>query len=238
MKALSSLQNSLGVYAETFRYVQRSKVPEQNITQLKYQWAKSILSKLRVHLEVVNKPTEEKSILFLGNHISYLDIPVLLSTCPRLSFIAKNELSRWPIFGEAAKKIETVFVNRGNGNSRQAARQSIHEALQNGKRLVVFPSGTTCVSENKAWKKGSFEIAQIEKIKIQPFRISYQPLRAVAYIDHDFFPFHLYQLFSHEEIKARIEFHASVHVENPTLDCLRWHNWTREISAPQRNLPL
>lgn len=235
MKAVTSLAHSVGIFARTYQYLQKSKIPDASVEELKLQWAQEFLSRLRVELEICGEISEQQSLLFLGNHISYLDIPLLMSTVRGLSFVAKEEISAWPVIGAAAKKVETVFVKRESGSSRKMARQSIQEALEKGQRVALFPSGTTCLYENKSWRKGAFEIAHEQDLFFQPFRISYSPLRAVAYIDDDFLPVHLYNLLGHERIHAKIEFHEPVKIKDPIADCEYWQNWTREFVDAGRN---
>lgn len=235
MKSLSSLTHSMGIFTETFRYLQLAKNPQASVEQLKTQWAQEVLSRLNVKLEVVGEVSSLNSLLFVGNHISYLDIPLLLATVPGISFVAKHEISQWPVFGAGAKQIETVFVKRENGDSRKAARRAIHAALGRGQRIAVFPSGTTCITEETPWRRGGFEIAYEQGSMIQPFRISYFPLRAAAYIDQDFFPVHLYNLFGHKSLEAKIEFHEPVYVKDPAGDCHYWHQWSREVFDGSRN---
>ncbi len=230
MKAMSSLVNSVGIFVDTFRYMKRVSNPNENIIHLKKQWGKSILNRLRVDLKVVGQVSKLDSMLFLGNHLSYLDIPLLMSCADNLSFVAKQEIGSWPIFGSAARKVDTVFVKRENANSRKSARKRIQEALENKQRIVIFPSGTTCLFETKPWRKGAFEIAHDKDVFIQPFRISYAPQRAVAYIENDFFLSHLYQLCSFDRIEATIEFHDPVKIRVPAWDCHHWHYWSRGLT--------
>jgi 1-acyl-sn-glycerol-3-phosphate acyltransferase len=229
MKAVTSFTDSVGIFTTTYSYLQKSKKAEASVEALKLEWAQDILSRLKVELEVVGEVSQEKSMLFVGNHISYLDIPVLMSTVRGLSFVAKEEVSAWPIIGNAATKIDTVFVKRENNSSRATARKSIAEALERGQRVALFPSGTTCIREKKDWRRGAFEIAHEQDLFVQPFRVYYFPLRASAYIDDDFLPTHLYNLFGLEKIQAKIEFHEPVKIKDVIADCTYWQNWTRDF---------
>ena len=49
--------------------------------------------------------------LFISNHLSYLDIPILGSRYP-LRFVAKSEVKDWPLFGFLAKLSKTIFISR------------------------------------------------------------------------------------------------------------------------------
>lgn len=218
---------ALGIFLETYRHLQRAKSPAESLSDLKTSWAQKVLSRLGAEVTLQGRPTAGEAVLFVGNHISYLDIPLLMSVAGNISFVAKHELSRWPLFGEAAKKAETIFVKRESGLSRKNTRATIHKALREGKRIALFPSGTTCLREDKPWRRGAFEIACEENVWVQPFRISYTPLRTVAYIDNDFFPVHLVKLFRAGHLRADIEFHEPVKIVNPEQDALYWQSWTQ-----------
>lgn len=230
MKTADSLKNSIGVFTETYKALQKSNDPAQNLTLIKMEWAQSILARFNMDLVVNGKVSADPSVLFVGNHISYMDIPVLMSSVPDISFVAKKEISQWPIFGKAAKKIDTVFVQREVGTSRTLAKQSIREALKNGNRVAIFPAGTTCISESKTWRRGAFEVAHDVGAWVQPFRLSYQPLRTVAFVDDDAFLTHLFKLSGFEKIQAEVEFHEPVKIKDPVSDCLYWNYWARGIS--------
>src|SRR3972149_1640050 len=57
--------------------------------------------------------------LFVSNPVSYFDIAVLASLIPG-SFVAKQEVSGWPLFGWLAKLQRSVFIDR---RGKRAAAQ-------------------------------------------------------------------------------------------------------------------
>ena len=57
------------------------------------------------------------SVLYVSNHVSYLDVFVLGVKVPA-SFIAKADVAGWPVFGSLAKYQNTLFFER---NTRRAA---------------------------------------------------------------------------------------------------------------------
>src|SRR5438552_14021453 len=73
-----------------------------------HRWCCRILG-LRVRR--IGRPTETRPVLFAANHISYLDITVFGSLIAG-SFIAKDEVARWPLFGWLAQPQRSVFPNR------------------------------------------------------------------------------------------------------------------------------
>lgn len=238
MGSLSSLQVPFGIFAETYRSLKigrdlkKNPHPGQGLSELKTKWAQDILNRLQIQLAQQGSPSEENPLLLVGNHISYLDIVLLLKTVPEISFVAKGEIASWPLFGSAARLIDTIFIQRECRRSRGSAREAIKTHLKESKRIVIFPSGTTCLDETKSWRRGVFEIAAETGVRIQPFRINYSPLRTAAYIDRDFFPAHLHRLSQTSNVKARIEFHEPVVVENPSWDCRLWQEWTKNGHSP------
>lgn len=228
MEKLIQLHRASQVFTKTLSYLSLSRDPGFEIEDLKERWTSEILRHLNVELDLKGELSNESPLILVGNHISYLDILLVLQSGRDLSFVSKKELASWPILGAAASKVKTIFVQRESIQSRKAAREEIRRSLvEDKKRVVIFPSGTTCMSESKPWKKGAFELAFENQIPIQPFRIRYQPLRAVAYIDDDSFFSHLMALTSHKKIKATLEFHAPVMVQDPVFDSVHWQSWTQ-----------
>lgn len=87
------------------------------------------------------EPVPQTHGLWVSNHISWLDIPVVGSVAP-VFFLAKAEISEWFIFGKLAKAGGTLFIKRGSGDADNVARQ-IAKFLQEGSSVVFFPEATT-----------------------------------------------------------------------------------------------
>lgn len=193
------------------------------------EWANDLLDIVGVNVSS-NRPALERPSLFVGNHISYLDIPLLMSQLP-VNFVAKKELASWPIFGTAMKAVGTVFVEREAKDSRKNIGATIAPyLLEQGRSVVIFPSGTTTMYEERPWRWGAFRLAKEYGIPIIPFRLKYEPLRKAAYLLEDSFPTHLWGLLGEKKIEARLEFHPPVEVTDPEKDAERWWNWTKTIS--------
>ena len=80
--------------------------------------------------------------LVLANHVSWLDIAVLGSLQP-LSFVAKSEVARWPVFGTFARLQRTIFIDRALRRQTADVSAAIAERLAAGEIILVFPEGTT-----------------------------------------------------------------------------------------------
>lgn len=190
------------------------------------RWSFETLDRLGIDLKVIGKATERPSI-FLGNHLSYIDIPVLTSQHP-VVFMAKKELSYWPVIGSACRKVGTIFVNRGNKKSRGQGLIKIYEKVSKEKKSVaIFPSGTTSLDESTPWRRGAFKLAEEKGILIQPFRIRYTPDSA-AFVGKDAFLPHMNRLLK-GKVEAILEFKKAMQIQNADKDMEALKKWTTEI---------
>ncbi|OFZ30677.1 MAG: hypothetical protein A2622_13485 [Bdellovibrionales bacterium RIFCSPHIGHO2_01_FULL_40_29] len=203
----------------------------EDISLLKQCWAQKFLKYLNIELQVVGNPHFTGPLILLGNHISYTDIPLLMACHSKISFLSKSEIKKWPLIGRAAKKMNTVFVERHSTQSRFEAKLQIAQSLQkNNALLAAFPSGTTSLKETTPWRHGLFQIAVENKIPVQFFKIHYTNARSIAYIDDDTFLSHLFNLTKIKKIIATIEFHEPVLIKNPIQCSQKWQKWTQTLS--------
>ncbi len=150
----------------------RLKTLQQNIliTTTKL-WAKSIIfvSGNRVQVENASVVPEETA-LFVVNHQSYFDIPVLMAYVPHfVGFIAKVELERVPMLSWWMKQMGCLFMDRQD--MRQSLRIILEgiESLKTGHSLVIFPEGTRGdLGEMKNFKPGSLKLAVKAGVPIVP----------------------------------------------------------------------
>lgn len=94
-----------------------------------------------IRVEIVGTPLFAPSTVWVGNHLSYLDIPVLGSLGP-MRFVAKDEIAGWPLFGWLANLQRTVYISRRPRDAAVAAA-GFAEALREGGVVVLFPEGTS-----------------------------------------------------------------------------------------------
>lgn len=99
---------------------------------------------VQVHGDIPREPA-----LWVSNHVSWLDIPVLGSAA-RVFFLAKAEIENWPIFGKLAKGGGTLFIQRGSGDSIRIKEQ-ITQFLKQDIPVLFFPEATT--TDGKLVKK-------------------------------------------------------------------------------------
>ena len=113
------------------------------------------------------------STMVVANHISWLDVHALNSFVS-LRFIAKSELSKWPVFGYLAKNADVLFINRDNRRDAARVANMTAESLRAGDNLCLFPEGTTTDGSTIAPFKSSIIQAAIEaNANIQAVAIRY-----------------------------------------------------------------
>jgi 1-acyl-sn-glycerol-3-phosphate acyltransferase len=120
-----------------------------------------------------------RACIFMCNHVSNLDPPVLLPEIPaRCSVLLKKELMSIPILGTAMRMGGFIAVERGSGRSgaRDAAQASVAaagKAIADGLNIVVFPEGTRSLDGRLShFKKGPFFLAMQTGAPIVPVAIS------------------------------------------------------------------
>jgi 1-acyl-sn-glycerol-3-phosphate acyltransferase len=105
-------------------------------------WSRQVLAALGVAVNVSSGRSHLQGGLILPNHISWLDIIVLNSLLPA-RFIAKDEVSRWPVIGWLARQAGTLFVKRGVRREAARLNQRLSALITFGEHVVLFAEGTT-----------------------------------------------------------------------------------------------
>jgi 1-acyl-sn-glycerol-3-phosphate acyltransferase len=98
-----------------------------------------------------------RSYVFVSNHTSNIDVPAILAVTPEpLRFIAKQELTRIPLFGWAARRMGHVFIDRKDSHGAAKAIRRRIDAGLSGVGLFFFAEGTRSTSEEMLpFKKGA-----------------------------------------------------------------------------------
>jgi len=115
----------------------------------------------RVKVDGLDRIQPEGTYIFMSNHVSNMDPPILMPLIPRrTSFLAKQTVWKIPIVAQALDMASIVPVVREN---REAAIQSIRragEVMQQGINMVVYPEGTRSRDGRlQPFKKGPFHLA-------------------------------------------------------------------------------
>ncbi|WP_339486400.1 lysophospholipid acyltransferase family protein [Pseudomonas sp. EL_65y_Pfl2_R95] len=120
----------------------------------------------------VSGESPKTPMLWVSNHISWTDIPLLGMIAP-LSFLSKAEVRSWPVAGWLALKAGTLFIRRGAGDST-LLNQQLSRHLQLSRNLLMFPEGTTTDGQAVRTFHGRLLSSAIEtSVALQPVAIRY-----------------------------------------------------------------
>ena len=109
-----------------------------------------------IHVQKRGVMLRKGQLMYLSNHISYLDIIVMGAVIPGASFVAKSEVKKWPLFGQLADLQQTFFIDRSPTKAR-AEIAKLKQYSRHGFHLIIFPEGTsTDGSDVTPFKTGMF----------------------------------------------------------------------------------
>ncbi len=150
----------------------RDNNPNKRIKQK--QAADAILKALNIQVQVhgLEHFAKQKSLI-VSNHASWMDVFVLLSISP-MSFIAKQEISKWPLIGRIVRNGGTVFINRNNRKDSAKINHIITEHLQQNAAVAFFPEAGIADGKNiQPFKAALFQSALDSDALTQPVTINY-----------------------------------------------------------------
>jgi 1-acyl-sn-glycerol-3-phosphate acyltransferase len=134
---------------------------------------------LRIRVRMAGAPMRGRAVLFVCNHVSWVDIVVIGSIAP-IAFVAKREVASWPLIGITAKLQRTVFVDRTRRHLTGDAVAEIVGRIRNGVSVILFAEGTSSdgnrVLPFRSALLGAVEEAgsnSEERILMQPMSIGY-----------------------------------------------------------------
>ena len=155
---------------------------------------------LQVRLHGV--PQHQAGTLFIANHVSWIDIPVLASVLDA-AFVAKDDVAGWPVIGALARRQGTIFIARDR--PREAAAQQRELARRLARQgVIMFPEGTTSIGSGLLPFRSSLFAAAAGARAVQPVALVYghrdgtpmtnRQRRAIAWLDDDALLPHAMQL--------------------------------------------
>jgi 1-acyl-sn-glycerol-3-phosphate acyltransferase len=183
----------------------------RNPTYRRQRWARFFMARLsnalpfKVH---VQGEMPRAPMLWVGNHVSWTDIPVLGMLAP-LSFLSKAEVRTWPVAGWLALKAGTLFIRRGAGDSQHIRRQ-MTQHLQSGHDLMIFPEGTTTDGRSLRTFHGRLLASAIDAgVPVLPIAIRYvrdgEADSIAPFVGEDDLLSHLLRLFEQERAEVRVQ---------------------------------
>jgi len=101
-----------------------------------------LCSLLRIRVRINGEPVRDRAVLYVSNHVSWVDVLVIGSVTP-VAFVAKREVASWPLVGVTAKLQHTVFVDRTRRQQTGETVSEIVKRLNDGVSVVLFAEGTS-----------------------------------------------------------------------------------------------
>lgn len=157
------------------------------------------------------EPQHGVGTLVVANHVSWLDIPALLTLEP-VRFLAKREVAGWPFVGGQARRMGTLLLDRWSLRGLPAAVDAVAERLRAGETVVVFPEATTwCSAPGGPFRRAVFQAALDAGAPVRPITLSYRqrgtPSTIAAFVGDDGLASSLARV-----VRAReLEIHVDVH---------------------------
>ncbi|HXC39784.1 MAG TPA: lysophospholipid acyltransferase family protein [Burkholderiales bacterium] len=107
------------------------------------RWSRELLTIMGVQVRQIHHPDAlPERCMLVTNHISWLDVFVLLATHPGI-FVAKSEIRGWPLAGRLCAAVGTLFIERGNRAAVRHVNRAMVEAMRDHVIVSVYPEGTT-----------------------------------------------------------------------------------------------
>jgi len=124
------------------------------------------------HRNIEESPIDpNRHYVFVANHISYLDIPLIFQGIRKNSIrvLGKMEMSKIPVFG-VVYRLAVVLIDRSSQTSRGKSIQRLLQVLNQNISIFIFPEGTFNETGHplKHFYDGAFKIAIETQTPIKP----------------------------------------------------------------------
>jgi lyso-ornithine lipid O-acyltransferase len=189
------------------------------VPKIIHKWFVASLGiKVRLH----GKRARRKGVLYVANHLSWTDIPVLGS---RLTgyFVAKSEVEGMALVGWLADLQRTIYVERERRHRSDSQSDAIAERLADGGNVILFPEGTTTANgyDVLPFKSSLFSAVEgMADVLVQPVSIAYtringlpvthQQIHDVAWIGDAEIGEHAHDFTRLGQVRAEILLHQAV----------------------------
>jgi 1-acyl-sn-glycerol-3-phosphate acyltransferase len=135
-------------------------------------WARATARLLGIRIEVRGTPPRPPFFL-VSNHLSYVDIIVFASAIECV-FIAKQDVSRWPVLGLMCRSMGTIFIDREKRKDVTRVNGLIEKTLASGRGVVLFAEGTSTEGATvRQFKPALLEQAAALRLPVSCAALSY-----------------------------------------------------------------
>lgn len=172
-------------------------------------WSAGLMRIFGFRLRRYGQPLAEPALV-VANHLSWLDIELIHSQ-RAVEFVAKSEISRWPLIGWLARQAGTIYHRRGSTESLASVAQMMVERLRAGAQVGVFPEGgTTDGTQVRVFHARIFQTAVEASVPVQPVALRYVlngvPNPAVPFVGNESFFANFIRLLGEPSMVAEVHF--------------------------------
>jgi 1-acyl-sn-glycerol-3-phosphate acyltransferase len=129
---------------------------------------------IKVHSEGAENVDKNKTYLFMSNHESLFDIPLLEAYVP--TFVRGVEALRqfkWPVYGWAIRRVGNIPIDRKNIHASITSMKITEKILKKGKSIIILPEGHRTLDGNLGpFKKLPFHLAKQAGVPVIPIGLS------------------------------------------------------------------
>ncbi len=136
-------------------------------------WTGVRLAGVKIEPVGLEKIDATRTYIFMSNHTSNLDPPILLPLIPRrTSVMAKKELFSYPILGDTMRIGDLVPVDRGNRDAGISAVRAAAAVIRQGINMTIYVEGKRSFDGKLLpFKKGPFYLAMECGVPVIPVTI-------------------------------------------------------------------
>jgi len=139
-------------------------------------WARTVLRLcgVRVRVRGLENVDFSRNYVYVSNHASMFDIPVIVSSVPdQIRIIYKKELEVIPFFGWGLKFGSYIGIDRGRGTKALRSLESAVEKIRRGASVLMYAEGTrTLDGKLQQFKRGAFNLALRAGTPVVPLTVN------------------------------------------------------------------
>jgi 1-acyl-sn-glycerol-3-phosphate acyltransferase len=181
-------------------------------------WSRGLLQLLNVKVRIQGTPQSQGPLLVVLNHISWLDVLVMLAAQP-VCFVSKAEVRHWPLIGWLATHAGTLYIERASRRDAMRVVHHVADQLRAGGIIAVFPEGTTSDGASVLPFHGNMLQAAIsvhcpvQPVALRFLELSGQLSMSPVYVDNDTLLSSVWRMLRADPVTASLDFIPPVATE-------------------------
>lgn len=182
----------------------------------KQYWSMVLLCLCGVRVSHVGKPLLSGPVLWVVNHVSWLDI-FAVNTVRAVVFVAKSEIRRWPLLGLLARGAGSIFIERASRHAVQKVGREMQDIFKLEQVVGLFPEGTTSQGYDLLpFYANLFEPARRANVPIQPVALLFfhhdKRSDFAAFVGDENLMQNLWKVLGGKGVRIEVEFLAPIWV--------------------------